>query len=131
MKTRKTPILPKPLIENILSPQYLTYMQARMPESKTHTTYSNSPQKNPPVQGPSSNVDLLAGLDFAVNTPTLVPEAKPSPSKTADPAPSTVSQFSPARSSFRLFYMEFNCSGVCSASAAATCKTSGTKACSF
>jgi hypothetical protein len=52
-------------------------MQARMPDS---STYSSSVPSHP--QGPSSNIDLLAGLDFAVNTPPLVPQDNKSPAKT-------------------------------------------------
>jgi len=78
---------------SVFSLQFMTYIQARMPESKPHTTYSSSPQKDPLVHGPSSNVDLLAGLDFAVNTPMLVPEAKPSAVKSLEPVAVRKQQF--------------------------------------
>ncbi|CAB3366076.1 Hypothetical predicted protein [Cloeon dipterum] len=50
--------------------------QARMPDAMTQTTYSSSPKKESVLTDSSSNVDLLAGLDFNVTTPPLIPEAK-------------------------------------------------------
>ncbi|XP_026289340.1 tyrosine-protein phosphatase non-receptor type 23 isoform X1 [Frankliniella occidentalis] len=52
------------------------YMQARMPKSDSYTT--NSPQasrSSHTENASSSNVDLLAGLDFSINQQPLVPES--------------------------------------------------------
>ncbi|XP_059485040.1 tyrosine-protein phosphatase non-receptor type 23 isoform X2 [Neocloeon triangulifer] len=56
--------------------------QARMPDTAPHTTFSSSPKRN----ANSSNVDLLAGLDFNVNTPPLIPEAKTTQVSSNEPA---------------------------------------------
>jgi hypothetical protein len=51
-----------------------------MPESHPNTTYCGSPQQATtpvmPKSESSSNVDLLAGLDFTVSQPPLQPQPK-------------------------------------------------------
>ncbi|KAJ1520087.1 hypothetical protein ONE63_004309 [Megalurothrips usitatus] len=51
------------------------YMQARMPNSDSYTTDSPKASKSSSAEDTSSsNIDLLAGLDFTVNQQPLVPQ---------------------------------------------------------
>lgn len=49
------------------------YMQARMPNSDSYTTDSPNPSRSSHSED-SSNIDLLAGLDFSINQQPLVPQ---------------------------------------------------------
>ncbi|XP_049813399.1 tyrosine-protein phosphatase non-receptor type 23 isoform X1 [Schistocerca nitens] len=71
------------------APSPMTYMQARFPGDATNTTFSlqgsssSSSVGGKSDSGVSSNIDLLAGLDFSLNQKPLVPQqpANVSPKK--------------------------------------------------
>ncbi|XP_034230470.1 tyrosine-protein phosphatase non-receptor type 23 isoform X2 [Thrips palmi] len=67
------------------------YMQARMPNSDSYTTDTPNPSRSSHSEDLSSNIDLLAGLDFSINQQPLVPQLQLSktPSEGKDFAPVT------------------------------------------
>lgn len=50
------------------------YIQARMPNSDSYTTDTQNPSRSSHSEDASSNIDLLAGLDFSLNQQPLVPQ---------------------------------------------------------